>query len=200
VYYDHRAENGTHAIFLLNSNGMNVIIDEDGDGPYLEYNTLGGVLILYFMNAPTPKEASMQYAEVTGYPALMPWWGYGYHQCRYGMVDVWEVAGVIANYSKAAIPLETQWIDIDYMNYRRTLSLDPQRFALDHMREMVDYLHDHQQHLIMMVDPAVAHYQYEPFQHGADLDAFLKWENGSWYTGVVWVSDVPHVNFEGKCS
>ena len=146
VYYDHRGVNGTHAVFLLNSNGMKVIVNNAAEtGQYLEYNSQGGVFDFYFLSAPNPKEASKQYAELIGYPAMMPWWGFGFHQCRYGYQDVFEVAGVVANYSAADIPLETMWTDIDYMDYRRTMSLDPMRFPLPKMRQLVDYLHAHQQ-------------------------------------------------------
>ncbi|KAK5169379.1 uncharacterized protein LTR77_005354 [Saxophila tyrrhenica] len=186
VIYDHRGANGTSATFLMNSNGAKVNIVNDPEiGQYVEYNSLGGVLDFYFMNGDTPKEATTQYAELIGYPALMPWWGFGYHQCRYGMVDVWEVAGVVANYSAADIPLEVMWTDIDYMDYRRSLSLDPLRFPLDTMQQMVDTLHARQQKYIMMVDPAMAKYPYEPFRHGENLDAFMQTDNGT-YTGVVW--------------
>lgn len=74
-----------------------------------------------------------------------------------------DVAGVIANYSAAGIPLETMWTDIgtfshnyflclqlivlsDYMYKRRVFTLDPDYFPLDRMREIVDYLHQHDQH------------------------------------------------------
>lgn len=60
------------------------------------------------------------------------------------------------NYSQAGIPLETMWTDIDYMNLRRVFTLDPERFPLERMRELVNYLHDHDQHYIVMVDPAVS--------------------------------------------
>ena len=93
---------------------------------------------------------------------------------------------VVANYSEANIPLEVMWTDIDYMEYRRTMSLDPYRFPLDKMQELVHTLHDRQQKYIVMVDPAVAKVDYPTYERGVSEDAFMKLENGSWYTGVVW--------------
>lgn len=120
VYFDHRT-GGTHGVFLLNSNGMDVIIDEDANaGKYLEYNTIGGVLDLYFFAGPTPVEVSRQYAEVVGLPAMVPYWGFGFQQCRWGYRDIFEVAEVVANYSRAGIPLETMYTDIDYMDRRES--------------------------------------------------------------------------------
>lgn len=60
-------------------------------------------------------------------------------------IDFVEVAGVITNYSLAVIPLETMWTDIDYMYQHWIFTTDPQYFPLDRMREIVDYLHDHDQ-------------------------------------------------------
>lgn len=111
VYFDYRGENGTHGVFLANSNGMDVVLD-DSDVQYLEYRTLGGVVDLYFLGGPTPKEVAMQYAQTVGLPAMMSYWHFGFHNCRYGYYDIYEVAEVIANYSAANIPLETQWTDI----------------------------------------------------------------------------------------
>lgn len=119
VYFEHR-KTGTHGVFLLNSNGMDIKIDKEGkSGQYLEYNTLGGVLDFYFVSGPSPVEVSRQYAEIAGLPAEMPYWAYGFHNCRYGYRDVFEVAEVVQNYSTAGIPLETMWTDIDYMDRRR---------------------------------------------------------------------------------
>lgn len=84
---------------------MDIRID-DSEGQFLEYNTLGGIFDLYFLAGPGPKEVATQYSALTGLAAMMPYWGFGSHQCKYGYRDVWEVAEVVANYSIAEIPLE----------------------------------------------------------------------------------------------
>ncbi|KAL4871084.1 Alpha/beta-glucosidase agdC [Aspergillus spectabilis] len=187
LYLDHRGETGTHGVFLLNSNGMDVKIDKDTLGTqFLEYNLLGGVLDLYFLAGPTPKDVSVQYAEVAGLPAMVPYWGFGFHQCRYGYRDIFEVAAVIHNYSQANIPLETMWTDIDYMDQRKVFTLDQQRFPLRKVRALVDYLHHRDQHYIVMVDPAVAHSDNGAFNRGLERDVFLRKQDGSLYQGAVW--------------
>jgi alpha-glucosidase len=90
---------------------MDVKIDVEDGQQYLEYNVLGGVIDLYFMAGETPTEVSKQYAEVAGLPVMMPYWGFGLHQCRYGYRDFYAIAEVVANYSAANIPLETMWTD-----------------------------------------------------------------------------------------
>lgn len=78
VYYDHRGESGTHGVFLLNSNGMDIRIDKTEDGQqYLEYNTLGGVFDFYFFTGSTPKETSMEYSKIVGLPAMQSYWSFG---------------------------------------------------------------------------------------------------------------------------
>jgi alpha-glucosidase len=94
------------------------------------------------------------------------------------------------------------WTDIDYMELRRVFTLDPERFPLERMRELVDYLHDHDQKYIVMVDPAVSTigklalipdlYETRPnkyidnpgYRRGVEQDIFLKTQNGGLYTGT----------------
>ncbi|ODA79223.1 hypothetical protein RJ55_04816 [Drechmeria coniospora] len=185
-YLEHR-KTGSHGVFLLNSNGMDVVIDKTPQGrQYLEYNTLGGVFDFWFVAGPSPIEAVQQYGRIAGTPAMQPYWGLGFHQCRYGYQDVYDVAEVVQNYSQAGIPLETMWTDIDYMDRRRVFSLDPERFPLKTVRELVSQLHARDQHYIVMVDPAVAYHDYPPLHQGVESDAFLRRDNGSLWLGVVW--------------
>ncbi|CEO60656.1 hypothetical protein PMG11_05260 [Penicillium brasilianum] len=123
---------------------------------YLEYRTRVGVVDLYFLGRPNPKEVAMQYPQRVGLPAMMSYWHFGFHNCRYGYYDIYKIAEVIANYYSAAnIPLETQWTGIDYMNLRRVFTPDPYQFPFDKTRDLVPHLHKSNQHHMVMVDPAV---------------------------------------------
>ena len=86
IYFEHRTT-GTHGVFLVNSNGMDIKInDAEGTGTTLEYNVIGGVLDFYFLagSETDPTELVRQYAEVVGTPAEVPYWSFGLHQCRFG--------------------------------------------------------------------------------------------------------------------
>lgn len=96
------------------------------------------------------------------------------------------VAEVVYNYSQAEIPLEVMWTDIDYMDRRRVFTVDPDRFPLPKIRAVVDYLHEHDQRYIVMVDPAIAYVESGTLDRGLDDDVFLLRSNGSVWLGVVW--------------
>ncbi|KAH8672330.1 family 31 glycoside hydrolase [Ilyonectria robusta] len=186
IYFDHR-NTGTHGVFLLNSNGMDIFIDNKDGDQFLEYNINGGVLDFYFISGPSPRDVAQQYAEITQLPLMTPYWGLGFHQCRYGYRDVYEVAAVVANYSTHDIPLETMWTDIDYMDRRRVFTIDPERFPADLYKDLVDTIHARDQHYIVMVDPAVFYKESNPaLDAGLKYDTFMKNPDGTDYQGVVW--------------
>ena len=164
---------------------MDIKIDNT-DGQYLEYNALGGIIDMYFLAGPSPKEVAVQYSALSGTPAMMPYWGFGFHQCKYGYRDVWEVAEVVANYTQADIPLEVMWTDIDYMELRRLFTLDPERYPLELVRDMVSYLHERQQHYILMVNSAVWAGDNDVYNEGVEQNVWQVRENGSEYQGAVW--------------
>ncbi|KAJ2912724.1 hypothetical protein MD484_g7690, partial [Candolleomyces efflorescens] len=99
VYYDHRPT-GTHGVFLLNSNGMDIKFNRTteggggggGGGETLEYNVIGGVLDFYFLagSESEPVEVAKQYAVLSGYAAEVPYWSFGFHQCRFGYKSAYQ--------------------------------------------------------------------------------------------------------------
>lgn len=68
---------------------MDIKIDNTEDaGQYLEYNTIDGVLDFYFMAGASPIDVARQYSEVTSKAAMIPYWGFGFHNCRFGYSSV----------------------------------------------------------------------------------------------------------------
>lgn len=199
MYLEHR-ESGSHGVFLLNSNGMDInITTTDSGESSLEYNTVGGVLDYYFFAGPSPTDVSKQYAELFGHAAMMPYWSLGFQQCKYGYWDVNMLAEVVANYSSADIPLEVIWADIDYMDHRKDFTTDTERFPIDKMRELVHTLHDRDQRFIMMLDPGIStNTTYDTYTRGLEMDAYLRAEDGSPYRGVQWAGEVVWPDYNAK--
>lgn len=199
MYLEHR-QNGSHGVFLLNSNGMDININETDSGEsLLEYNTIGGVLDYYFFAGPSPTDVSKQYSQVLGRAAMMPYWSLGYHQAKYGYWDVNYLAEVVGNYSAADIPLEVIWADIDYMDRRKNFVTDPERFPMDKMRELVHTVHDRGQRFIMMLDPGTStNTSYKTYTRGLEMDAFLKADDGSPYRGVQWAGEVVWPDYNSR--
>lgn len=77
VYFEHReSTNETHGVFMLNSNGMDLKINNSqSPGQYLEYNMIGGVVDLYILAGPGPVDVAQQYSQVIGQSVMMPYWG-----------------------------------------------------------------------------------------------------------------------------
>lgn len=78
------------------------------------------------------------------------------------------------------------------MYERYIMTTDPDRFPISRVREYVDYLHEHDQKYIVMVDPAMAYQTerenglpYEAFIRARDQGILLQ-KNNSIYQGVVW--------------
>ena len=70
-----------NGVFLLNSNAIDIVLQPT---PAITYRTIGGVLDFYVFLGPTPDDVITQFTSVVGRPFLPPYWGLGFHLCRYG--------------------------------------------------------------------------------------------------------------------
>jgi len=172
-----------YGFFLKNSHGMQFSIQNG----LMTIQAIGGNFDMYFFMGPTMEDVTRQYFKVIGQPALLPYWSLGWHQCRYGYRNIDEVRNVVANYKKNNIPLDTMWIDIDYMENNKDFTYDSKNFPVPEVKKFVQELKNNHQYYINMIDPAIAQQNgYAPFDRGMQKDIFIKDKNGDLFLGEVW--------------
>lgn len=179
----------THGLYFRSAHAMEVLLRADN----VTWRTLGGSIDLYFFSGPTQPEVTQQYLEVIGLPALQSYWGFGFHQCRWGYQN-WSVTEDVVNtYRNFGIPLETIWNDIDYMNQYRDFENDHVNFGYDEGKAFLQRLHDNGQHYIPIVDSAIyapnpenASDAYPTYDNGKDSNSLLLNPDRSIYYGAVW--------------
>uniref|UniRef100_H9GHK5 P-type domain-containing protein n=1 Tax=Anolis carolinensis TaxID=28377 RepID=H9GHK5_ANOCA len=175
-----------HGVFLLNSNAMEVALQP---APALTWRTIGGVLDFYIFLGPDPNLVVQQYQQVIGFPAMPPYWGLGFHLCRWGYGssnETWETVKAMRNFQ---IPQDAQWNDIDYMEGYRDFTVDSQKFGA--LPQMVEDLHKHGQYYVMiLVDPGISSTQppgsYWPYDEGLKRGVFINNTQGEPLIGKVW--------------
>lgn len=61
----------------------------------------------------------------------------GFHQSRWGYVNVSMLEDVLKKYKENDIPLDALWSDIDYMNKCEDFTIDEASFPLDRMAAII---------------------------------------------------------------
>ncbi|KAL6600692.1 glycosyl hydrolases family 31-domain-containing protein [Neocallimastix sp. 'constans'] len=147
-FYIEIIDGKAYGFYLKNSHGMQFSI-QDG---LMTIQAIGGNFDMYFFMGPSMEDITKQYFQVIGAPALLPYWSLGWHQCRYGYRNIDEVREVVANYKKNNIPLDTMWIDIDYMENNKDFTYDAKNFPVSEMKKFVNELKSNHQYYINMIE------------------------------------------------
>ncbi|NXK12497.1 LYAG glucosidase, partial [Herpetotheres cachinnans] len=174
-----------HGVFLLNSNAMDVLLQPS---PALTWRTTGGILDFYVFLGPDPKSVVRQYLDVVGFPFMPPYWGLGFHLCRWGYSSTDITRQVVDNMTAARFPLDVQWNDLDYMDAKRDFTFNKKSFK--DYPEMVQDFHRRGLRYIMIVDPGISSSgppgTYKPYDEGLKRGVFIRNATGQPLIGKVW--------------
>ncbi|NXL59543.1 LYAG glucosidase, partial [Chordeiles acutipennis] len=178
-------DGSAHGVFLLNSNAMDMLLQPS---PALTWRTTGGILDFYVFLGPDPKSVVRQYLDVVGFPFMPPYWGLGFHLCRWGYSSTDITRQVVANMTAARFPLDVQWNDLDYMDAKRDFTFNKKSFK--DYPEMVQEFHHCGLRYIMIVDPGISSSgppgTYKPYDEGLKRGVFIRNATGQPLIGKVW--------------
>ncbi|KZF23342.1 glycoside hydrolase family 31 protein [Xylona heveae TC161] len=183
-------ESYSHGVYLRNTHAHEVLLRPNR----ITWRTLGGSIDLYFYAGPTqPAVTKALLKSNDALPAMQQYYTLGYQQCRWGYKGWSDVEDVASNFSKFEIPLETLWVDIDYLGQLRDFQTDPNTWSIEEGEKFLSSLHSKGQHFVPIIDSAIyipnpdnASDAYAPFDRGNEVGAFLKNPDGSLYIGAVW--------------
>jgi alpha-glucosidase len=144
-----------------------------------------GEMDYYYFHAPSVAEIIKQYTHVTGRMEMPPLWSIGYQQCRYSYYPDKEVLNLARTFREKDIPADTIVFDIHYMEQYKIFSWSNRDFP--DPKTLLQQLRDLGFQVVVMCDPGIkVEAGYKTYEDGVKQEVFLKYPDGSYYTGQVW--------------
>src|SRR3712207_1930827 len=116
-----------HGVFLDNTHRVEIDLAK-ADPDRVSYEAAGGDLVAYVFAGPTPREVLGAYTQLTGRVPLPPLWALGNHQSRWGYTSAEQLRDIARGFRSRAIPCDTLYLDIDYMDGYRVFTWNGERF------------------------------------------------------------------------
>lgn len=192
-----------HITYLRNSHPMDVILNFQDEAAnkffnnknikksisgnnLITYKVVGGVFdFSIFLGRENPEIVTKKYHKFLGGYALPPFWAMGFHQCRWGYKNLRMIQEVLEGYKSNNLPLDTIWMDIDYMNDYQPFTVDESRYNLEMFKKT---LSDHSKKFVMIIEPTIGlkNPQFELLRKGKENSLFIKNSTDNYLINRVW--------------
>lgn len=181
VIYGHGAKK-TAGVFWQNSADTFVDIH---DAKTSHFMSEAGIIDVFVLLGPTPKEVFAQYTDLTGVAGLPQLFSLAYHQSRWNYLTQEEVIDVVDKFDANSIQLDTIWLDIEYTDGKRYFTWN--KTAFSEPLEMMKNLSSTGRHLTFIIDPHIkADEEYFFYSNNSARGFFIKDKNGADYKGDCW--------------
>ncbi|GIQ84732.1 glycoside hydrolase family 31 [Kipferlia bialata] len=178
-----------YGLLDLTSNALDVDVMSDR----LTFKQVGGVIDMTLIvgttaSASTPLSIIAAYQQLVGLSTAAPRWVLGWHQCRWmGGGTLGDIEDTVDKYRENDIPLDCQWLDIDYMDEYRVFTTSPDRFPTPDVKAWTQEMRENGQNVVAIVDPGVKiDDEYDTYLNLLDSCAYLTNEDGSPLVSKVW--------------
>lgn len=144
-----------------------------------------GEMDYYFIHDRSVSDILRRYSDLTGRMEMPPLWSIGYQQCRYSYYPDKEVLNLARTFRDKDIPADTIVFDIHYMDQYKIFTWSKRDFTdpetlLRELRAMGF-------HVVVMCDPGIKiEPGYGTYESGVKDDVFIKYPDGTNYSGQVW--------------
>jgi alpha-glucosidase len=174
----------SYGIFFDNSHKTYVNFGASNDR-FSSFSADAGEMNYYFISGTNVRQILQHYTLLTGRMEMPPLWSIGYQQCRYSYYPDKEVINVANTFRDKDIPADAIVFDIHYMEQYKIFTWSKKDFS-DPAKLLAD-LRDRGFNVVVMCDPGIkVEKDYHAYEDGLSRDVFVKYPDGTPYTGQVW--------------
>lgn len=144
---------------------------------------------VYIMTGESILDIVKQFRQLIGRSYIPPKWAFGYQQSRWGYMNEADIREVVKGHREKKIPLESIYMDIDYMERFKDFTVNQERFP--DFPEFVKEMKAQHIHLVPIIDAGVKVEEgYDVYEEGIEKGYFCKKENGEYFVAGVWPGKV----------
>lgn len=195
---------GAHNFFIVaEDKPFGVFVDYPGRISFdIGYSNIDELIIkpetmdfnLYIIEGETPLEIVKAFRQMIGTSYIPPKWAFGYQQSRWSYKTSEEVRQVAKNFKDNGIPIDTIYLDIDYMERFKDFTVDETAFP--NFEAFVQEMKEMGIRLIPIIDAGVKVEEgYETYEEGLKENCFVTDGEGNVFEGAVWPGKVHFPDF-----
>lgn len=152
---------------------------------FSSFSVENGEMDYYFIYHSNVSGIISSYTYLTGRMEMPPLWSLGFQQCRWSYYPDTEVLNIAKTFREKKIPLDVIYLDIDYMDHYKIFTWDKNKFH-DPVGMLAE-LKSMGIHTTVIVDPGIKIEKgYHAYEEGIQKDLFVKYPDGTFYSGEVW--------------